>query len=93
MTAHRALMLDLDGTLADSLGAMRGVYDRFLDVFGVAGNDAEFARLNGPPLPVVDTHQHLWDLEKFKPPWLSGAPEVLKRSYVTKDYLAAIGDR
>ncbi len=53
MTAHRALMLDLDGTLADSLGAMRGVYDRFLDGFGVAGNDAEFARLNGPPLPVV----------------------------------------
>jgi predicted TIM-barrel fold metal-dependent hydrolase len=41
------------------------------------------------PLPIIDTHQHLWDLSKFQPPWLSGAPEVLSRSYVTKDYLKA----
>jgi len=56
MTPHHALMLDLDGTLADSLGAMRAVYDRFLDGFGLVGSDAEFARLNGPPLPdIIDT--------------------------------------
>lgn len=41
------------------------------------------------PLPIVDTHQHLWDLTKFKLPWLDGAPAVLKRSYVMQDYLAA----
>ncbi len=40
-------------------------------------------------IPIVDTHQHLWDLEKFRPPWLSSAPPVLARSYVTKDYLEA----
>ncbi len=40
-------------------------------------------------LPIIDTHQHLWDLAKFKPPWLAGAPDVLAKSYVTKDYLAA----
>ena len=39
-------------------------------------------------LPTVDTHQHLWDLEKLRLPWLdkNGA---LGRSFVTKDYLAA----
>lgn len=40
-------------------------------------------------LPIVDTHQHLWDLNRFRPPWLAGAPEVLKRSYVMQDYRAA----
>ena len=40
-------------------------------------------------LPIVDTHQHLWDLEKFKLPWLDGAPSVLKRSYGMPDYFAA----
>jgi len=39
-------------------------------------------------LPIVDTHQHLWDLEKFDLPWLEGVPQ-LKQSYVTADYLAA----
>ena len=29
-------------------------------------------------LPIVDTHQHLWDLTKFKPPWLGDAPDVLR---------------
>ncbi|HYE00510.1 MAG TPA: HAD-IA family hydrolase [Alphaproteobacteria bacterium] len=47
------LFLDLDGTLADSLGAMRLAYDRFLAGFGRRGGDAEFAALNGPPLPEV----------------------------------------
>jgi len=42
-----------------------------------------------PLLPIVDTHQHLWDLTRFRLPWLSGAGE-LNRSFVTKDYLEAI---
>ncbi len=40
-------------------------------------------------IPKIDTHQHLWDLQKFQPPWLSSAPEVLSRSYVTSDYVEA----
>jgi len=40
-------------------------------------------------LPIIDTHQHLWDLTKFQPPWLAGAPKILAQSYVTKDYLQA----
>src|SRR5262245_23989473 len=40
-------------------------------------------------LPIIDCHQHLWDLTRFKLPWLS-ADGPLGRSFVMKDYLAAI---
>lgn len=38
---------------------------------------------------MVDTHQHLWDLSKFKLPWLAGAPAVLRQTYHTAEYRAA----
>ncbi|MDP6443908.1 MAG: amidohydrolase family protein [Pirellulaceae bacterium] len=47
------------------------------------------AKESAKNLPLVDTHQHLWDLKLFQPPWLAGAPDVLSKSYVTKDYLQA----
>lgn len=42
------------------------------------------------PLPIIDTHQHLWDLDKFKLPW-HAAEDVpaLRRSFVMSDYLEA----
>lgn len=45
-----------------------------------------------PPLdslPIVDTHQHLWDLARFRLPWLAGEP-ALARSYRMADYLQAV---
>ncbi|MEZ4656482.1 MAG: amidohydrolase family protein [Caldilineaceae bacterium] len=39
-------------------------------------------------LPIVDTHQHLWDLDLFHLPWAASSP-ILNRSYRTADYLAA----
>lgn len=39
-----------------------------------------------PLIPMVDTHQHLWDLSKFQLRWLS---PPLDRSFTTKDYLEA----
>ena len=39
-------------------------------------------------IPIVDTHQHLWDLSKLRLRWLDTAG-TLNRSYVTKDYLEA----
>ena len=39
-------------------------------------------------LAIVDTHQHLWDLEKLRLPWLDQGGK-LGRSFVTGDYLAA----
>lgn len=41
------MFLDFDGTLADSVGALRGVYDRFLETHGHRGSDRDFEACNG----------------------------------------------
>lgn len=40
-------------------------------------------------IPIIDTHQHLWDLSKFKLPWLDAEPR-LNRCHVLEDYQRAI---
>ncbi len=40
-------------------------------------------------VPIIDTHQHLWDLSVQSLPWLADAPEILRQSYVTSNYLEA----
>jgi L-fuconolactonase len=40
-------------------------------------------------VPIIDCHQHLWDLSKLKLPWIEPGT-LLGRSYVMSDYLAAI---
>jgi len=39
-------------------------------------------------LPIVDTHQHLWDLRKLRLPWLKSAGH-LNRNHLMSDYLKA----
>ena len=39
-------------------------------------------------IPIIDTHQHLWDLTIFHLPWQKGNPK-LARSFVMRDYLEA----
>jgi predicted TIM-barrel fold metal-dependent hydrolase len=39
--------------------------------------------------PIVDTHQHLWDLDRFRLPWLDRAGDVLNRTHSRADYLKA----
>jgi L-fuconolactonase len=39
-------------------------------------------------LPIIDTHQHLWDLNKFRLPWTDSVPP-LAHNFLTEDYLAA----
>lgn len=52
--------------------------------------DTGFAANQAEPLPIVDTHQHLWDLKLFRLPWLaSDGVQKINRSFVTSDYLAA----
>ena len=66
MSAPRALFCDLDGTIADSLGAMRVAYDAFLVAHGRAGSDDEFTALNGPSLeeiPLLLATHHGFDGE------------------------------
>ncbi len=40
-------------------------------------------------LPIIDTHQHLWDLTKFKLPWIGGEWEQLGKNYTLADYWKA----
>lgn len=44
-------------------------------------------------LPIVDTHQHLWDLKRFKPPWLSdpAVAKIRKPSTMTEYRRATAG--
>ena len=37
-------------------------------------------------IPIVDTHQHLWDLDLLSLPWLTQADEVLQQSYTADTY-------
>ncbi len=41
------------------------------------------------PIPIIDTHQHLWNLDCFKLAWLDEAPPLLRRSFRLGDYLKA----
>jgi L-fuconolactonase len=41
--------------------------------------------------PVIDTHQHLWDLSKFRLPWQKNEPKLAK-NHLMSDYLAATAD-
>jgi len=38
---------------------------------------------------IIDTHQHLWDRTRMSPPWLEGAPEVLRHNYGSHEYAQA----
>lgn len=41
-------------------------------------------------MPIIDTHQHLWDTTKFRLPWHQGEEtKPLQRSFVMSDYLEA----
>lgn len=44
-----------------------------------------------PPFPIVDSHVHLWNPERFLMPWLSGS-DVLGRSYLPSDYRSLTGN-
>ncbi|MEZ6137957.1 MAG: amidohydrolase family protein [Pirellulaceae bacterium] len=39
-------------------------------------------------MPIIDTHQHLWDLVQFQPPWLAGADAKIAAKHDTNDYRA-----
>lgn len=42
-------------------------------------------------MPAIDTHQHLWDPERFSYSWMAGVPSLSRRSLM-KEYNLAISD-
>ncbi|MEE2659204.1 MAG: amidohydrolase family protein [Candidatus Latescibacterota bacterium] len=40
---------------------------------------------------IIDTHQHLWDLNQFDLPWAAGS-DILNRSFLMSDYLDATAE-
>jgi predicted TIM-barrel fold metal-dependent hydrolase len=46
------------------------------------------ANKSEPMFKVVDSHQHLWDLKKFRLPWTAASPS-LARDFTMSDYLTA----
>jgi L-fuconolactonase len=61
----------------------------FLQALGLASLLPQSVFAVEPGLEMIDTHQHLWDTRKQQLPWLSGAPEVLRRNYLPEDYALA----
>jgi len=53
------------------------------------GDDSKEMTRPDPPELIVDTHQHLWSLDRFKLSWITPDDKLLHRNYETKDYLAA----
>ena len=49
----RAVFIDLDGTLADSLGLFYQVYERLASELGIEPTREEFQRLTGPTIPEI----------------------------------------
>lgn len=37
-------------------------------------------------IKVIDTHFHVWDLDKQNLPWLEGADDVIKKTFTIEDY-------
>ena len=56
---HPWILFDFDGTLVDTLPALRATYKTFLADHGAVGSDAEFNRLNGSLLPEIVAHLHM----------------------------------
>ena len=75
----------LKTTLASGIGTGLGT--------GAAANllttSCTGATLADDALPIIDTHQHLWDLVDFQPPWLSNADAKISAKHDTSDYLEA----
>jgi predicted TIM-barrel fold metal-dependent hydrolase len=54
----------------------------------LTANFVSAAPADGQQLPIVDCHQHLWNLEQFKLPWIKPGT-LLGKTYSIDDYLAA----
>lgn len=82
----------LEGTLLGTLSAAAAANGLVRESRGAepasAGQKTEDPA--GEPIPIVDTHQHLWDLDQFHLPWLRGSEgQPIHRSFLMRDYFEA----
>jgi beta-phosphoglucomutase len=81
---RRCVALDFDGTLVDSLPALRRAYGVFLGQFGIEGTDEEFRRLNGPNMSTIVALLKDWhDLPAPHDVLLSQYYQLVERVYRT----------
>src|SRR5438874_734504 len=86
----KARALTVAGAGATMNGMKLGRRQFVLGAVGAAAAITSFGGAAEPgPDPIIDTHQHLWDLKRFKLPWLANAGERLNRSYRLADYAKA----
>lgn len=41
---------------------------------------------NTIPQPILDSHLHVWDVQRFNLPWLAGANPTINRTFTTADF-------
>ncbi len=57
---------------------------------GTKANKSGEPDVNEKLIPIIDTHQHLWDLDHLNLPWLEGNIESpINRNFLMKDYFNA----
>jgi HAD superfamily hydrolase (TIGR01509 family) len=84
MTMPKGLLIDLDGTLADSITPLKAVYFAFLNNFGATGSVDEFQRLNGPPLvKIIAELKAVYDLPGDPSALLNLYSSMIWRAYLT----------
>jgi L-fuconolactonase len=96
MTTHPCASSSLDrreffrkAALGAAIGAGVGLESNFSRTLAAETAEKGKSALDlQATLPIIDTHQHLWDLTKLTLPWTKGN-DVLGKSFVTSDYIAA----
>ncbi len=81
----RAVLLDFDGTLVDSITVLFELYKSFLSSHGIEGTEEEFSELNGPSLTEVAARL------KKKYAFPESESEIL--NYYVTEILKAYNDR
>jgi HAD superfamily hydrolase (TIGR01509 family) len=82
MTETGPVFIDLDGTLADSLPAMRRVFFQFLGHYGLAPDEALFQSLNGPHLgQIVSLLKARYHLAETEATLLGRYRGIIRRAY------------
>src|SRR5439155_19832790 len=57
-----------------------------LPLSGLVSQLAAKEKIEKKMLPIIDTHQHLWDLKKFRLPWIKPG-SILAKDHLMSDYL------